>query len=128
MEMMQNAYYQPRKIFEKIERNETRNKILIDIRKRKSLEKIVSYKNWPKLFIYSYSSLSLKYVSFESQLLAKSGKSVFVVLTGKIVSNTNYKLYKYLYVCLIALGIFLFSDINRNREPYFYFMFLLFKK
>ena len=46
-------------IFEKIERNETRNKILIDIRKRKSLEKILSYKNWPKLlFIYSYSSLS----------------------------------------------------------------------
>jgi adenosine 3'-phospho 5'-phosphosulfate transporter B2 len=98
----------------------------MDMKKTKSLNKIVSYKNWPPLFICSYSSLSnvlsswfqyesLQYVSFTSQLLAKSSKSVFVMLTGKIVSNKNYKPYEYFCVCLIAFGIFLFSDINNKN-------------
>ncbi|CAF0939649.1 unnamed protein product [Brachionus calyciflorus] len=90
-----------------------------------SMEKIASSKNWAPLFVCSYSSLSnvlsswfqyesLKYVSFTSQLLAKSSKSVFVMLTGKIVSNKNYKAYEYLSVFLIGVGIFLFSDLNKN--------------
>jgi adenosine 3'-phospho 5'-phosphosulfate transporter B2 len=101
--------------------------VLMNIRQSKSLSEIVSYKNWPPLYICSYSALSnvlsswfqyesLKYVSFTSQLLAKSSKSVFVMLTGKVVSNKNYKLYEYVTVFLISVGIFLFSEINRPEN------------
>lgn len=58
-----------------------------------SFQKLTSFKNFAPLFICSFSSLSnvlsswcqyeaLKYVSFTSQLLAKSSKSVFVMITG----------------------------------------------
>ena len=87
--------------------------------------KIVSDKNWAPLFVCSYSSMSnvlsswfqyesLKYVTFTTQLLAKSSKSVFVMLTGKIISNKNYKPHEYFSVCLIALGVFLFSDVTNT--------------
>ena len=90
-----------------------------------SFKKMVSNKNWGPLFRCSYSSLSnvlsswfqyesLKYVSFTTQLLAKSSKSVFVMLTGKVISNKKYKLNEYFSVCLIAFGIFLFSDFHKN--------------
>jgi adenosine 3'-phospho 5'-phosphosulfate transporter B2 len=88
-----------------------------------SYRKLVSYKTWPPLFICSYSSLSnvlsswfqyesLKYVTFTSQLLAKSSKSLFVMIASKLVSNKTYKRHEYLCVGLIGVGIFLFSDIN----------------
>lgn len=91
-----------------------------------SLQKIVSCKNWAPLFICSYASLSnvlsswfqyesLKYVSFTTQLLAKSSKSVFIMLTGKVISNKHYKLHEYICVFIIGCGIFLFSDINKTR-------------
>ena len=88
-----------------------------------SLQRIVSAKNWAPLFICSYSSLSnvlsscfqyeaLKYVSFTTQLLAKSSKSVFVMITGRIVMKKNYKSSEYVCVLLISVGIFLFSDVT----------------
>lgn len=88
-----------------------------------SFEKIVSAKNWAPLYKCSYSSLtnvlsswfqyeSLKYVSFNTQLLAKSSKSLFVMLTGKVISNKSYKPYEYFCVLLIGFGVFLFSDIG----------------
>ena len=91
-----------------------------------SYRKLVSYKNWPPLFICCYSSLSnvlsswfqyesLKYVTFTSQLLAKSSKSIFVMLTAKVVSNKTYKAYEYFCVFLIGVGIFLFSDFDMHK-------------
>ena len=88
-------------------------------------KKLVNYRHWPPLFICSYSSLSnvlsswfqyesLIYVTFTSQLLAKSSKSIFVMLTSKIVSNKVYKLHEYICVGIIGIGIFLFSDINKH--------------
>lgn len=109
--------------------------------KLQAYKKLFSYSNWPPLFICSYSSLSnvlsswfqyesLKYVTFTSQLLAKSSKSIFVMLTAKVVSNKTYKAHEYFCVGLIGnlldsisnvsltyvigVGIFLFSDINNN--------------
>lgn len=81
--------------------------------KFRGYKKLFSYTNWPPLFICSYSSLSnvvsswlqyesLKYVSFISQLLAKSSKSVFVMLAAKIVSNKTYKTHEYICVGLIG--------------------------
>jgi solute carrier family 35 (adenosine 3'-phospho 5'-phosphosulfate transporter), member B2 len=92
-----------------------------------SWRKIISDKNWAPLFVCSYSSMSnvlsswfqyesLKYVTFTTQLLAKSSKSVFVMLTGKVVSNKSYKAHEYFSVCLIALGVFLFSDLNNTKS------------
>lgn len=89
------------------------------------IRSIASWQNWAPLFICSYSSLSnvlsswfqyesLKYVSFTSQLLTKSSKSVFVMITGRIVSNKSYKAHEYFSVFLIGVGIFLFSDITTN--------------
>ena len=79
------------------------------------LQKIVSAKHWAPLFICSYSSLSnvlssvfqyeaLKYVSFATQLLAKSSKSVCVMITGRIVMGKQYKRSEYFSVFLICLG------------------------
>ncbi len=81
----------------------------------RDLQKIVSMKHWAPLFICSYSSLSnvlsscfqyeaLKYVSFTSQLLAKSSKSVFVMITGRVLMKKHYKSTEYISVVLICLG------------------------
>ena len=93
-----------------------------------SFDSIVSCRNWPPLFICSYSSLSnvvsswcqyesLKYVSFTSQQLAKSSKSVFVMFTGWLVSGKRYKGNEYVSVFLISVGIFVFSDIQDLTSP-----------
>jgi adenosine 3'-phospho 5'-phosphosulfate transporter B2 len=92
-----------------------------------SNRKLVVYKSWPPLFVCSYSSLSnvlsswfqyesLKYVTFASQLLAKSSKSLFVMISGKVVSNKSYKRHEYFCVGLIGVGIYLFSDINTSAK------------
>jgi solute carrier family 35 (adenosine 3'-phospho 5'-phosphosulfate transporter), member B2 len=94
-----------------------------NFRRFTALRSIVSTKNLAPVFICSYSSLSnvlsswfqyeaLKYVSFTSQLLAKSSKSVFVMITGHFISKKHYSVNEYISVVLICVGIFLFSDIN----------------
>lgn len=71
------------------------------------------------LFKYSYASLSnilsawfqyeaLKFVSFPTQVLAKSCKIIPVMLMGRIVSRTRYEFYEYLTACLISLGMVCF--------------------
>lgn len=71
------------------------------------------------LFKYSYASLSnimsawfqyeaLKFVSFPTQVLAKSCKIMPVMLMGRIVSRTRYEFYEYLTACLISLGMVCF--------------------
>jgi solute carrier family 35 (adenosine 3'-phospho 5'-phosphosulfate transporter), member B2 len=88
------------------------------------LRKIVSVERWAPFFICSYSSLSnvvsswfqyeaLKYVSFTTQLLAKSSKTIFVMLTGRIVSKKVYRASEYVCVCIITLGIFMFSEVDQ---------------
>jgi len=81
----------------------------------RDLQKIVSVKHWAPLFICSYSSLSnvisscfqyeaLKYVSFTTQLLAKSSKSVFVMITGRVLMKKRYKTDEYIAVVMICIG------------------------
>jgi adenosine 3'-phospho 5'-phosphosulfate transporter B2 len=96
-------------------------------RKLPTYRKLVSWDAWPPLFICSYSSLSnvlsswfqyesLKYVTFTSQLLAKSSKSLFVMLCSKLVSNKTYKRHEYFCVGLICVGVFLFSELNTTAS------------
>nr|CAG4646228.1 EOG090X05CU [Macrothrix elegans] len=71
------------------------------------------------LYKYSYCSVSntlsswcqyeaLKFVSFPTQVLAKSAKVIPVMLMGKLVSGTKYKSYEYLTALLISAGMTLF--------------------
>ena len=68
---------------------------------------------------YSYCSLSnimsswcqyeaLKFVSFPTQILAKSCKVIPVMLMGKLVSNKNYPLNEYATALLMSVGVSMF--------------------
>lgn len=71
------------------------------------------------LFKYSYASFSnimsawfqyeaLKFISFPTQVLAKSCKIIPVMLMGKIVSRTKYEFYEYVTAVLISIGMIFF--------------------
>lgn len=88
-----------------------------------TLKKLGSLRDLAPLFICSYSSLSnvfsswfqyeaLKYVSFTTQLLAKSSKSVFVMIVGRLIGTKKYNLMEYLAVGTITFGLYLFSDVE----------------
>ena len=55
--------------------------------------------------VVGFQRESLK--SFTIQLLARSNKSVFAILTGIIVLNKNYKLFEYLCSFFDCIGFFL---------------------
>nr|CAG4649299.1 EOG090X05CU [Scapholeberis mucronata]SVE93589.1 EOG090X05CU [Scapholeberis mucronata] len=68
------------------------------------------------LYKYSYCSVSntlsswcqyeaLKFVSFPTQVLAKSAKVIPVMLMGKLVSRAQYKNYEYVTAVLISVGM-----------------------
>nr|CAG4645502.1 EOG090X05CU [Lynceus sp. MCZ IZ 141354] len=68
------------------------------------------------LYKYAYCSISnslsswcqyeaLKFVSFPTQVLAKSAKVIPVMLMGRIVSQSTYKTYEYGAAILISIGM-----------------------
>lgn len=81
------------------------------------------------LYKYSFCSVSnilsswcqyeaLKFVSFPTQVLAKSAKVILVMIMGKLMSNTKYKNYEYFTAVLISFGmtIFLMGSTDDNLE------------
>lgn len=80
------------------------------------------------LYKYSYASLSnilsawfqyeaLKFVSFPTQVLAKSCKIIPVMLMGKLVSRNKYEHYEYATATMISMGMVFFmfgSSDNRG--------------
>lgn len=71
------------------------------------------------LYKYSYASFSnimsawfqyeaLKFVSFPTQVLAKSCKIIPVMMMGKVVSRTKYEFYEYITAILISFGMVMF--------------------
>lgn len=71
------------------------------------------------VYKYSYSSISnvlsswcqyeaLKFVSFPTQVLAKSSKVIPVMLMGKIVSNKTYPWHEYFTATLLSAGVSVF--------------------
>jgi len=79
------------------------------------------------LYKYSFCSLSnilsswcqyeaLKFVSFPSQVLAKSAKVIPVMLMGKLVSKTKYKNYEYFTAVLISVGMTAFLLGSTDEE------------
>ena len=84
---------------------------------------VVFFRPQPKhtapLYKYSYSSFSnimsswcqyeaLKFVSFPTQVLAKSCKVIPVMLMGKIVSKRTYQTYEYVTALMISMGVSVF--------------------
>lgn len=82
---------------------------------------------------YSYSSLSnimsswcqyeaLKFISFPTQVLAKSCKVIPVMIMGKVVSNKTYPWNEYFTASLISMGVALFllttgpSDAHATQD------------
>ena len=93
----------------------------------------ISMNNVPKqnapLYKYSFSSLSnilsswcqyeaLRFVSFPTQVMAKSYKSIPVMLFGWIVNRKKYKIQDYVFVFVMSLGmmIFLMGNIDHEKE------------
>jgi len=73
----------------------------------------------PPFYMFSFTSISnvvssfcqlesLKYISFPVQVLSKSSKMCFVLISGTIISGKKYPLYDYLVALVMALGICLF--------------------
>lgn len=71
------------------------------------------------LYKYSYASLSnimsawfqyeaLKFVSFPTQVLAKSCKIIPVMLMGKVISRNKYEHYEYITATMISMGMVFF--------------------
>lgn len=83
----------------------------------------VAYTTQPRhvapVYKYSYSSFSnilsswcqyeaLKFVSFPTQVLAKSSKVIPVMLMGKVVSNKTYPWHEYFTAAILSAGVSLF--------------------
>lgn len=77
------------------------------------------------IYKYSFASLSnifsawfqyeaLKFVSFPTQVLAKSCKIIPVMLMGKIISRSKYEFYEYLTAILISIGMICFLTGSAN--------------
>lgn len=82
------------------------------------------------LYKYSYASISntlsswcqyeaLKFVSFPTQVLAKSSKVIPVMVMGKVVSNRTYSWHEYLTASMMSVGVALFllaTDSSDNKH------------
>lgn len=81
------------------------------------------------LFKYSYASFSnimsawlqyeaLKFISFPTQVLAKSCKLIPVMLMGKIISRNKYEFYEYVVAASISIGMvfFLSGSYDQNKH------------
>ena len=80
------------------------------------------------LYKFSFASVSnifssvsqyeaLKYVSFPTQVLAKSCKMVPVMLMGYLVSQRTYKPFEYLVAVAVTAGAMIFKLYETNDAP-----------
>lgn len=79
------------------------------------------------LYRYSFASMSnimsswcqyeaLKYVSFPTQVLAKSSKIIPVMIMGKYVQSKTYPAYEYVCAAILSLGVSLFLFAKAEDE------------
>lgn len=81
------------------------------------------------LFKYSYASFSnilsawlqyeaLKFISFPTQVLAKSCKIIPVMLMGRVVSRNKYEFYEYIVALAISIGMILFLSGSYDHSKH----------
>jgi hypothetical protein len=79
------------------------------------------------LYSYSFASMSnvmsswcqyeaLRYVSFPTQVLAKSSKIIPVMIMGKFVQNKTYPAYEYYCAIILSMGVSLFMFSRAEEE------------
>ncbi|XP_016656463.1 adenosine 3'-phospho 5'-phosphosulfate transporter 1 [Acyrthosiphon pisum] len=84
-------------------------------------------KKSPPLYKYSYCTVSniisswcqyesLKYVSFPTQVLAKTCKIIPVMLMGKLMSGKKYEYYEYVTAIGIWIGMAIFQFFTENKH------------
>jgi len=65
----------------------------------------------------SWSQLeALKYISFPTQVLAKSSKLIPVMLMGKLISGKSYPTYDYIVAVVIGFGVSVFTLNNSETS------------
>lgn len=81
------------------------------------------------LFKYSYASFSnimsawlqyeaLKFISFPTQVLAKSCKIIPVMIMGRVISRNKYELYEYIVAASISVGMVLFLSGSYDHSKH----------
>lgn len=58
---------------------------------------------------------ALKFVSFPNQVLAKTAKTIPVMIMGKVLFKTKYEFYEYVTAIILSLGMLLFM-LNTETE------------
>jgi len=62
------------------------------------------------------SNMALQWVAYPTQVVAKSGKPIPVLLLGVLLGRKSYPLRKYLFVLMIVLGIIVFMYKDNNKS------------
>ncbi|XP_050428266.1 solute carrier family 35 member B1 [Adelges cooleyi] len=59
-----------------------------------------------------FSNMALRWVNYPTQVVAKSGKPIPVMILGVVLGRKSYPLKKYLFVLLVVIGValFMFKD------------------
>lgn len=81
------------------------------------------------LFKYSYASFSnimsawlqyeaLKFISFPTQVLAKSCKIIPVMIMGRIISRNKYEFYEYIVAVAISIGMIFFLSGSYDQSKH----------
>ncbi|CRK97715.1 CLUMA_CG011095, isoform A [Clunio marinus] len=81
------------------------------------------------LYKYSYASFSnimsawlqyeaLKFISFPTQVLAKSCKIIPVMIMGKIISRNKYEFYEYVVAIAISIGMIFFLSGSYDHSKH----------
>lgn len=81
------------------------------------------------LFKYSYASFSnimsawlqyeaLKFISFPTQVLAKSCKIIPVMIMGRIISRNKYEFYEYIVAIAISIGMIFFLSGSYDQSKH----------
>lgn len=77
------------------------------LRQRAPLYKF-SYASFSNIMSAWFQYEALKFVSFPTQVLAKSCKIIPVMLMGKIISRNKYEFYEYITAIMISVGMIFF--------------------
>ncbi|XP_060879368.1 solute carrier family 35 member B1 [Metopolophium dirhodum] len=65
-----------------------------------------------------FSNMALQWVNYPTQVVAKSGKPIPVMILGVLLGRKSYPLKKYLFVLLVVIGValFMFKDGKSNSS------------
>ncbi|XP_033341304.1 solute carrier family 35 member B1 homolog meigo [Megalopta genalis] len=65
------------------------------------------------------TNMALRFVSYPTQVIAKAGKPIPVIILGVLLGNKVYPVRKYIFVFLVVIGVasFIYKDGNPMKKP-----------